>query len=277
MKRTIKIIALCLCVFTLTALFAGCDYLDDMKANHAILSEDMKTISFRGETYILLPEEGSFYKEQSYAYYDVDVTDEDVPVLLKDTFCYNATYYEKNDIFCVWINEDFDATVYSETFEKYFCNEKDYEKYVKALEENELDRIGFSYEVTDENYNWYYSLDVASEEVSKEILDRIKSPEAMTSEIYNEAVYDKNPIYLQCNLYKCDSEGILAEILNGYDIVRSSYGKAYLVNYDSERAVELSETVNNALEDKYFFGQYYAKSEDVYIIGEANEGQVEYI
>lgn len=277
MKKTIKIIALCLSILALTALFTGCDALDEAKNNHALLSDDKKTISFRGETYKLLPEEGSFYAESNYPYQNVHVTDEDVPVLLKDMCSYASDYYERKDIFSVWINEDFDVTHYSETFERYYCNEKDFDKYIKALEENELDHIGFEYEGTDKNYAWFYTLDIASEDVSKEILSHIKNPEAMTNELYSDVTNGFDSYCLLSNLYTCDSEGILADVLAGFDIFKDGDGKAYLVNYDTERAVELSDTVADSLKDEYFFGDYYEADEDDLLSVQTEDVQVEYI
>ena len=263
MKKTVKIIALCLSLAALTVLFTGCDYLDEMKANHAIISEDMKTIAFRGDTYRLLPEYTSFYLSDGYWYdYDVHVTNEDVPVLVKDMFCYSATYYQNSDIFYVYTATEPNL---------YYCNEKDYDKYVKAIEENNLDRVGFSYETYGDNGYWFYQLDVASEEVSKEILGYIKNPEKMENSIYS--IIKDNSYCLQSTLYSCDSEGILAEPLDGYDIYKFNT-KAYLVNYLTEEAVELSENASDALEDKYFFGNYvYGEETDdgsIAIIGGAD-------
>lgn len=290
MKKTIKIIALCLSIVALTALFAGCDYLDDMKANHAIISEDKETISFNGETYKRLPDGATFYCTYNYGFFDseVVVTDGDVPVLLSDTFCYYSEYDNVKDIFLVYIDagttEDSFYSTYYVGDGVYYCNEKDYDKYIKAIEEGVLDRIGFEYEIGTEDYYYYYTLEVASKEVSDEILGYITNPEKMTSEVFDDKVSkDYNMEYLQDYPYKCDSEGLLAEQFDNYDIARDSEGNAYLINYLTEKAVKLSDDTAKELKDEYFYGDYqdydyddfyYEDDDSVGIIGGA-DGETE--
>lgn len=298
MKKTIKIIALCLSIVALTALFAGCDFLDEMKANHAIISEDKETISFNGETYKRLPDGATFYCTYNYGFFDseVVVTDGDVPVLLKGNYGYYTEYHEDTDIFYVVFNSYND--MYSSYFnpialesytsypaEKYYCNEKDYDKYISVIENGVLDRIGFEYDVYSEaDYNYYYILEVASKEVSDEILGHITNPEKMTSEVFDDKVSkDYNMEYLQNYPYKCDSEGLLAEQFDNYDIARDSEGNAYLINYLAEKAVKLSDDTAKELKDEYFYSYYqdydyddfyYEDDDSVGIIGGA-DGETE--
>lgn len=283
MKKTIKIIALCLSLVALTALFAGCDALDEMQANHAILSEDKESISFRGDTYKRLPEGANFYYTYKFTE-DIDVTDDDVPVLLSDAYCYYSEYDNTKDLFRVNLvaetTEDFFVSSYSSVVESvYYCNEKDYDKYVTAIEENNPDHIGFEYEVEDEIENegfyYYYTLEVASKEVSDEILGHITNPEKMTDELFDEKAEDYSLECLMCSMYKCDADGVLAEILDGYDIQRDSEGNAYLMNYITEKAVRLSDKTAEALKDVYFYGDYqhtdwYDDDSDLGIIGSAD-------
>ncbi len=297
MKRTIKITALCLSIVALTALFAGCDYLDEMKANHAVLSEDKSTISFKGETYKRLPETANLYSSYDYNNHSVTVTDSNVPVLLKNIYGYYTEYREEKDIFYVVFNSyndmfnayfDSNAEVYSSlinTVENYYCNEKDFDKYVNAIENSVLDHIGFEYQVEDivdgYYYNYYYTLDVANSEVSSEILGYITNPEKMSSELFDEMTEDYSLECLMNMMYKCDADGVLAEILDGYDIQRDSKGNAYLFNYTAEKAVKLSGTVSAELKDIYFYGDYiysdwYDDDSDLGIIGSA-DGETEMI
>lgn len=296
MKRIIKIIALCLSIVALTALFAGCDYLDEMKANHAILSKDKMTITFNGETYKRLPDNANLYSSYD-RYYGADsvvVTDEDVPVLLSDTYCYSSDYNSISDIFCIYdvsvFEEGKDLINYSAYYTDYssgtyFCNEKDYDKYVDIIENGVLDRIGFEYEVEDMQddlyYYYYYTLGVANEEASKEILDYIKNPEKMSSQLYDEISEDYSFECLMGMMYKCDADGVLAEVLDGFDIQRDSKGDTYLINYTAEKAVKLSGTVSAELKDVYFYGDYmhfdwYDDDSDLGIIGSA-DGETEMI
>jgi len=292
MKKSIKIIALCLSLTLFGVLFAGCDMLDQMKANHAILSEDKETISFRGETYKRLSTDVNLY----YTYYygnelgKISVTDEDVPVLLSDTYCYYSQYDKTKDIFRVDISQEPESTHRTEFFyiesyaysyvidTVYFCNEKDYDTYTTAIENNVLDRIGFEYEKETEVYNYYYTLEVASQEISSEILGYVKAPEKLSKDLFDEKVEDYSLECLMSSLFKCDSEGLLAEPLDGYDIQRDSEGNAYLMNYITETAVKLSDETAKALKDKYFYGDYpysdniehYEFEDSIGIIGSAD-------
>ena len=286
MKKSIKIIALCLSILALTVFFAGCDMLDEMKANHAILSDDRETLSFNGKTYKRLPEGTNLYYSSYYgnAFDRINVTDKDVPVLLSNAYRHSSQYDETRDIFRISIFEGpenysqdyFYSYVYSsDAAPSFYCNEKDYNRYVNAIESGVMDRIGFEYETETEYFYYYYKLDVASQEVSDEILGYIKNPEKLTNEAHEEIAENYNSDCLQCSLYKCDSEGFLAEPLDGYDILRFPEGDAYLVNYLTETAVKLSDKTAEALEDKYFYGDYqftdyYEDDGSVEIIGGAD-------
>lgn len=279
MKKTVKIISLCLCVVALTALFAGCAALDDMKANHAILSEDKETISFNGKTYKALPDESNFYCSYTYHHNNsVTVTDSDVPVLLKDMMGYTTQYDESKDMFCVYIDtavEGYSYLYYAFTAPVYYCNEKDYDKFIESIESGVLDRVGFEYETCDEDYNYYYVLDVASKEVSDEILGHITKPEKMTDTAFDEIINDYSAECLMSSMFKCDADGILAEYLDGYDIYRNDRGDAYLINFTTEKAVKLTDKTTAALKDVYFYGDYdYTSS--VGIIG-SDDGEEEIV
>lgn len=273
MKRTIKIVALCLCILSLTVLFAGCNALDEMRATHALLSKDKQTITFCGETYKALPESTNIYASDGYVYTRIDVTDEEVPVLVKKMFCYISDYYEASDLFSVWHDSNYSDNRDSDfNHEVFYCNEKDYDKYIKAISENKLERIGFEYESINEYHQYHYILDVMNEAVSKEILDHIQNPAAMENSLYKEVLESNMSYCLQCNFHKCDSEGILAEGMYDYDIYKTEEGKCYLTNHSTEEAVELSKTVSGVLDDKYFFGEYPDYDYDFYYTDENSAG-----
>ncbi len=257
MKKAIKIIALCLCLTLFGVLFTGCNMLDEMKANHAILSKDRETISFRGETYKRLPVNHNLY---SYDYYtgpfsNITVTDHDVPVLVADMFSHTNQYDATKDLFLLYSSySEFYDTEYAAF--TYYCNEKEYEKYVNVIENGVLDRIGFEYETQTKDYNYYYTLEAASQEVSEEILGYIKTPEKMSKDVYDELAENYSYKSLMSNIYKCDSEGLLCEPLDGYDILRDSEGNVYLTNDFTETSVKLSDKTADALKDEYFYGVY---------------------
>lgn len=276
MKKSIKIIALCLSILALTAFFAGCDMLDEMKANHAVLSDDRETLSFRGETYKKLPEGASLYYTSHYsgAFDDIAVTDEDIPVLLSDTYCHTSQYDKARDIFIVSIWDDseyfnngfFYSNVYSVDYSDgtFYCNEKDYNKYIEAIDKNTLDFIGIEYEVNEEN-SWYYTLDVLSEETSKEILGLVQNPKKMSTDLYSDIIYGTG-YYAEIMGYisKCDHEGLLAQSLDNFIILRDEQGNVFLADHNTEKAFKLSDKASSECNmDKYFYGDmtYYPYGE----------------
>lgn len=255
MKKTFKLIALCLSLFALTVLFTGCDAIDEMKADHAILSGDGNKITFRGETYKKLPHGAELYTSDIYGekFENIAVTDYDVPVLLANRLSYTNQYDEINDLFVLYSSDfEFYDTNYSAI--TYYCNQKDYQKYANAIENGVLDRIGFQYEIYDNDQDsFFYKLEVASENLSSEILDYINNPEKLTKDAYEE-INSSNIEYLRFGMLKCDSEGIITESLDSYDIFMYN-GKAYLVIYADEVAVRLSDETAAKLKDQYFYNQ----------------------
>ncbi len=279
MNKKIKLIALCLAVLAFAALFTGCDYLDELKANHAILSEDKETISFRGETYKKLPDGENLYISQIYTdnFNDISITDADVPVLLSTTLSHSCTYDSIKDIFSVYINvsepvknsEDLFLyyTLSTVVEAKYYCNEKDYDMYTKAIKNNTLDFIGVEYEIIN-NDGWFYTLEALSEDFSKEIFTHIQNSEQMTEDAYEEVMYRAEySESLQSGLYKCDADGVVAQYLNNITIERIPDGNSYLVDYNTEKAVKLSEKSCAELKDEYFYGSWSDTTYDTENIG----------
>lgn len=264
MKKSIKIVALLLCIGIMGVLFCGCDYLDQQKASHGILSEDKQTITFRGNTYKYLEGGENIYIpyifNYSYVYSnDVTVTDADVPVLVKDAYSYYTSYNEYCDIFSVEISENTTDDLYNTYYTSYFCNEKDYEKYSQALANNKLDRIGVEfYKIIDNDngYKEYYNMEVLSESASNEILSLIGDPYKLNSENYDEIMDRYDSVGLQNALYKCDADAILAENCWDFDVYRDSEGNVYLVNYTVETAAKLSQATAEEFVDKFFYTDY---------------------
>lgn len=262
MKKIIKITTLLLCLALLGVFLSGCSYIDELRNSHAILSDDKSTITFQGKTYKKLPKsDKELYCTYNFfgGYYgdEVNITDEDVPVLLKEFFSHTGSYDLSKDIFCIF-NIDVDFINANEN--KYYCNEADYDRYVEALKNDELDYIGFEYETWDLNSEYHFILETANSVLNEEIMGFVKNPEKMTKETYDKYFEESDTVNfesLQGMLFKCDETASVVEPLSGYDIVRPYEGnKAYLINYENETAAELSEKATTALKQEYFYGYY---------------------
>lgn len=270
MKKSVKIIALCLSLMLLTVFFTGCDFIDELRANHAILSDDKEKISFDGKTYRKLPETADLYCSNYYSekFDDIMLTDDDVPVLLAEGESYTFDYDSTRDIFTVYMPTDksavqgslFVSYVNAIDYENgvYYCNEKDYARYSEAIKNNKMDRIGFEYEKCDAYYNYYLVLDVAPEVLSNEIMYYVENPDKMDSELFRKI--EDNYMIAKClmsSLYKCDAEGLIADNLYSTDICKDKDGNAYFLNYDIYKAVKLSDEATSELKSVYFNPAYH--------------------
>lgn len=256
MKRVISLLLCVVIAMVMCVAFTGCDMIDEMRAAHGILSEDRLTVNLNDKTYYRLPVDKEFFCTTSFGrnYCEgIDVTDKDVPLLLKSDFSYIAQYDMATDIINVRFTEGFDPTVYEMYFDYYYCNEEDYERLLKAYNENEIDSIGIGREYQDETYAVCLTLDVMNEDFTNEIMGYLNDGSKMSAQLFEE-IYNKQD-YMQsladC-LYKCDKDGVLAECLNYLNIVKDKNGNAYLKDYNTEKAVKLSEKSSVQLDDWYF-------------------------
>lgn len=252
MKKIIKILAAVAILSILCMLFTGCDMLDEMKENHAIMSEDMQTVTFRGETYLRLPEGTPPYVSANYDV--VNITKADVPVLLSEDFGYHTDYDPLRGLLKVKSPTDYDyddpvkVDYYGYLNEGqeyiYFCREDNYEKYLDILENKEADRIGF--------YDWdetYYTA-VLSSTTSKEIIDYMTTYTDMTAEIYEEATAKEYGIVI--DLYRCDKEILLREDLFNYALSITEEREVYFVNHTVGTAVKLSAEAAEEITAEYY-------------------------
>lgn len=258
MKKKLKILAFCLAVVAFAAFFAGCGFLDDLKASQAVFSEDRKTITYQGQLYKKLPENSNIFVTGSYYSHinDVFLTEHDIPVLLSSFFSENCSYNKERDLFSLYEGySEFYDVEYS-AFVTY-CNEKDYDRYLEAINNGVLDHIGVSYSVVDEDYNYSYPLVPLSDDLSAEIMAHIEDSSKMSTDLYQNLMEDYYVESLQDCLYKCDKEGLLAETLYNSDIYRNTETeKLYLVNTYNETAVELSASAYSQMKDEFFYGVY---------------------
>ena len=266
MKKHIKIVALCLSVLSFCAFFAGCSYIDELRADHAILSDDRQSIIYNNTLYKRLPdiaEEESFYWNSFVN--NINVTAKDVPVLLSDAICHYANYEKERDIITVSFDDGLDSSdIFSAVavttigFDARYCNAKDYDKYMEAINENQLDKIGFQYDVSSKE-GTYTKIEVGGENLSKEVLGHIENNEKMTEETYNKVYKNGYIDYLPNSLLQCDAYGVNIYALagEGYDLVRLDNGKVFLVNDMECTAVELSNTAVNEIKNEYFNNKHY--------------------
>ncbi len=252
MKRILKILTVVALIGIFCMLFAGCDALDEMKANHAILSEDKKTVSFQGKTFVKLPEGIPYYFNDTYSN-RITVTESDVPVLLSEDFGYSGYYDPLNDIMAVSDIYTYDGTAqtylsseYSpEEYQcTYFTQQENYEKY-STLTIEEADRVGFS------NMMYSYGTAIFSRSASEEILKLIKNTEPWNNEAYEYA--QKNAYDNIYPLVRCNNTPIkLRSTLNGYEIFITNDKDVYLVNYYAETGVKLSDSTAEDVKEKLY-------------------------
>lgn len=269
MKRIFKTIALCLAVMALTVLFTGCDYIDELRADHAVLSSDKQSIVYNGELYKRLPditEEESYYWNSHI--YNINVTDNDVPVLLSDTLCHYSNYDKHRDIITVdfsdvsFENNLMGYSVITIGFDARYCNVKDYNRYTENIKNNKADRIGFVYNVYDDK-DFYTTIEAGSEVLSKEILAHVKNNEKMTTDAYDIITEDLYSESLFNVMLLCDEYAVNVSVLEdgNYTIERSGNGEAYLIDQINSTAVKLSEEATAELKYEYFSNIYTGEVE----------------
>ena len=264
MKRTFKVIALCLAVLAFTALFAGCDYIDQLRADHAILSDDKNSIIYKGELYKRLPdvkEEETFYWSSNVR--NINVTDKDVPVLLSDSLCHYAGYDPNRDLITLSFAEESTEHLlkgsygFTIGFDARYCNAEDYEKYTANINNNKADRIGFKYSFYSD-YNFYETIEAGGETLSKEVLAHVANNKNMTADTYKEI---KNALYSESYsdvMLLCDEYAVNISVLGdeNYTIERNKNGEAYLINEVAETAVKLSDEATAQLKNEYFLSSF---------------------
>ena len=132
MNKFKRLIA-CLLLVLLAAALCSCDFLDQMKAHHAVWNNAAKTeILWNGEVYrqLMKIETDSLYST------NVRVTDADVPVLLSDAYG-NTAHVDStgNQIF-------FDYYIYDEAYSmRRFVRSAVYDQYEAAAKNPQMNRF----------------------------------------------------------------------------------------------------------------------------------------
>ncbi len=106
MKRQWKKWAALLLAAAMCLGLCSCSALDEMREDHAKWSSpDHTTISFRGETYRLLPANGHRINTEYLILNNANLTEANVPVLLSEMFSATDMWYD-NDAAYLWIPSD---------------------------------------------------------------------------------------------------------------------------------------------------------------------------
>ncbi len=254
MKKAIKILSVIAIIGLLGMFFCACDALDYRKSKHGLISDDRQTVSFKGETFKRLPDDVPYYFNSVYSN-RVNITDEDVPVLLSESYSYESYYDSLNGILAVAENVDnmtikgsyiVDSTRYylgSTDGFIFFCSEENYDEY-SQFKANDADRIGI------EDYTEDYNTCVLSSETSKEILDIINAGNVMSQDAYEEIV--EEAVNYVGTLYKCNKSISLRGTIDGYELNINDDNEVYLVNYFTETAQKLSDKASEEIVREYF-------------------------
>ena len=256
MKKAIKILSVVAVVALISAFFCGCDALDYRKSIHGLISDNNQTVSYLGKTFVRLPD-GIPYYFNSTASNRLNITREDVPVLLSESYGVDGFYDNLNGILAV--NNDIEYTAYntsSNSFFKstpyyyygseedyfFFCMEENYEEYSQFKTED-ADRIGF------DDYSEDYNTNVLSSETSQEILGIIKEGNVMSSETYIEAMEK----WWDCfNIYKCNKAMTLKGSIDNYEVYIDEDENVYLANYITETAAKLSDKAAEEITREFY-------------------------
>lgn len=126
MKQWFKRIGLCVTVLGLCLSLCSCAQLDDMRSRHAVWAGD--AVVLNGVRYQKLPYCRDLAVEAvSFVHSRVYVTDADVPVLLSEYYgTYGLLHTDENIL---------------EVASSYYCPQEQYDEWVDAINNYELDRV----------------------------------------------------------------------------------------------------------------------------------------
>ncbi len=209
LKKSLRITALILSAILLCSLFTGCDELDEMKAQHAILNED-GNIHLNGSEYIPINtvRKASFYFNFNLVQSDyIYVTAPDVPVLLSESHCIFTGEASSDGKYLYTYN--------SKNYDKvYYCRADEYDSHVERLEKP------FEPEVLAYHY-YYYDTELGEQVSGNYILspEEKSAVEAVLALDVTERVenYNEHEVYSYCHLYEC-SEDLIFNRSGAYGI-----------------------------------------------------------
>ena len=312
MKKVIRIIAVAMCVALLGVMLCSCQYLDDMKKNHAVYTDDSKeAIEFKDHIYkgFSMPEniipitDSEAYGEFTY------VTTKDVPVLLSemygDSFSFDTR--EKTPLILTCYNEVNNSVLnYSNlgTAQTYqvqcYVREDRYDELSEEMKNATLDHYYYlhdnydSYVGNNSDYLDYGSISsvdyrLVSEELTNAINDTIKSGKKVN---YKKL---KDEGWNSFTLNYCDKNRLVTDVSKTLIILYNRESlKYYLVpkfpamsySHGAKEIFEVSEKYHKALDqlfkeeyDSVFtednLYQYFEPDEtDAYAYGEGDSGEI---
>ncbi len=236
---------------------AGCDALDEAKANHGLLQPD-GSVKLGNVIYKPLPACEQLSPELEYQA-DVMVTAADVPVLLADMM--GSSYYKSKDgVLLIWQYNGYDGVNY--------CREDRYEELVARIEAGfKPDGYCYEYERYDEEdmefwSEFYYLTEEQCQAVQTVYSTVVPVPQVAASSLN----------YDFCVELQLCSKDLLMRELADLDICVYN-GEYYLVEYaDNDILYPVPATMNATFEaimkahvnnEKAMFGDFYEADEEI--------------
>ncbi|MBR3988885.1 MAG: hypothetical protein IKK10_06225 [Clostridia bacterium] len=250
MKKLIRLLSVIALIALLGMMFTGCDMLDELKARHAVLSEDRETVSFQGKTFVKLPEGVPYFFNDVYSN-RISVTESDVPVLLSEELGYTGYYDGLREILAV-SNIDIyknGANTYKslayppeEIQSTYYTQQENYEEY-SQISYDDADRIGFQC-----TYYGDYGTALLSSKTSEEIFSYFNGADDGSD--YAKIIEESREVIYP--LYKCNKGLTLRGTLSGYELHIMQTRDIYLTNYLTATSVKLSDEAVEDILTKYY-------------------------
>ncbi|MBQ3183897.1 MAG: hypothetical protein IJB57_09545 [Clostridia bacterium] len=222
MKRLLKTITIILSLILLCSLFTGCNELDEMKAQHAILNEDGNVI-FNGSTYLPLETINSNNFNPNTVSETVYVTEEDVPVLLSNLFSdYYGDITADGSVMKLYSSSlrDYPPTI------MYFCREDRYDEVSAKAKDEEIvaEVYTYSYGYYDDNGNHASAIYMLTEEemdavdrvLNTQVKYRVSFDERLCCAEICQGTRDQVFMYEKANLYLVDGTYWLKDMDGDY-------------------------------------------------------------
>ena len=247
MKRFFKLTALVLAVIMITVTLSSCRYLDELKENRAVYTDDTyNEISYHGDLYRVLDIDIDNSKT-ILLLKDFDhissVTTPDVPILLSDMYGDSAYIYNDNTILSVYTSSC-----------RYYIREDKYDEVKQTLTDAKLDHFYImysdveyeehtnSYRVTEEKY------ELLGDEATEVVRKALDSPESDRFK-YTE-LGGNNTDYESIGLFVCDKDMLLTQNGNAYQLMKVN-GKYYFwngISYDKYGVYPISKDDSGCIE-----------------------------
>lgn len=224
MKKKLQFICLaCILLFS-SLLFSGCDALDELREKQAFITEN-RDIIYDGATFVLMPESDLLYPVYNYSSdCMLNVTAEDVPVLLSPIISEKTLYMSEDGIFLCG---------YSETGEIIYCREDKYDEMLSRIKEDfKPTKACYFYETFDsETYEYTPGYYVLADDEYDAVKDVMKSTSAsvLPSDAYMD--YD-HVVYLEL----CSDDILLRKYVMDIALSDNQY---YIIYYSDDETTQI--------------------------------------